>query len=88
MLSAQVPWLLSFRAPQDRSLLNYAASMWRVYKTKKGRREKMVAEASERLYQRLRETQATVWENSRAMEKGSLPYMVLDPGNTAVSILI
>ncbi|KAH7633240.1 lipoxygenase [Sordaria sp. MPI-SDFR-AT-0083] len=88
LLSAQVPWLLSFRAPQDRSLLNYAASMWRVHKTKQGRREKMVAEASERLYQRLRETQTTVWENSRAMEKGSLPYMVLDPGNTAVSILI
>ncbi|KAL2131362.1 hypothetical protein VTI74DRAFT_5173 [Chaetomium olivicolor] len=88
LLAAQVPWLLSFKVEPDRSLLNYAASQWNVYKHKKGEKEVKIREASERLYKDLRELQKTFFRNSRAMDKGSVPYMVLDPGLTAVSILI
>ena len=88
LLAAQVPWLLSFKVEKERSLLNYAASQWRVYKNKTGEGEKGVREASERLYGELRGLQRVVWGNSRMMDGGSVPYMVLDPGLTAVSILI
>ncbi len=88
LLAAQVPWLLSFKVESERSLLNYAASQWRVYKYKKGEAEGQVREASERLYAELRGLQRVFWGNSTAMDAGSVPYMVMDPGLTAVSILI
>jgi hypothetical protein len=88
LLAAQVPWLLSFKVEPDRSLLNYAASQWRVYKYKKDEKDVRVKEASERLYGDLQGLQKQFFRNSAAMDKGSIPYMVLDPGLTAVSILI
>jgi len=88
LLSAQVPWLLSFKVEDDRSLLNFALSQWNVYKYKTGEREKSVREASLGLYAGLQELQRTFYYNSTGMDKGSIPYMVLDPGLTAVSILI
>lgn len=88
LLSAQVPWLLSFKVEDDRSLLNFALSQWNVYKYKAGEREKSVREASLGLYAGLQELQRTFYYHSTGMEKGSVPYMVLDPGLTAVSILI
>lgn len=88
LLAAQVPWLLSFRVEPDRSLLNYAASEWHVYRHKTGEGDDVVRDASERLYGELRALQKRFYWNSRAMDAGSVPYMVLDPGVTAVSILI
>ncbi len=88
LLAAQVPWLLSFKVEPERSLLNYAASQWRVYRYGKEEGEVAVREASERLYTELQGVQGEFWRNSVAMDKGSVPYMVLDPGYTAVSILI
>ena len=88
LLAAQVPWLLSFKVEPDRSLLNYAASQWRVYRYGQEEGEIRVREASEKLYKELQGMQGEFWKNSVAMDKGSVPYMVLDPGYTAVSILI
>jgi len=98
LLAAQVPWLLSFRVEPERSLLNYAASEWRMCRdalrrhgeeANQQRDEALVRQrASERLYKELRELQKIVYRNSTAMDKGSVPYLVLDPGLTAVSILI
>ena len=88
LLSAQVPWLLSFKVEDERSLLNFAASQWRVYKYKKEPAEQKVRDASQTLYTDLQQLQKTFFYNSAGMEKGSIPYMVLDPGLTAVSILI
>ncbi|KAL2162900.1 hypothetical protein VTH06DRAFT_6736 [Thermothelomyces fergusii] len=88
LLAAQVPWLLSFKVEPDRSLFNYAASQWYIYKYKRGEDEVRVKRASERLYSDLQQMQKTFFRNSLAMDKGSIPYMVLDPGLTAVSILI
>ena len=88
LLAAQVPWLLSFKVEPDRSLLNYAASQWQVYRYKKEEKDVKVKEASERLYSELQGLQKAFYKNSVAMDKGSIPYMVLDPGLTAVSILI
>jgi hypothetical protein len=88
LLAAQVPWLLSFKVDSDRSLINYAASQWNVYKHKHKPSEQVVRDASKKLYEDLQALQKTFYYNSRAMDKGSIPYMVLDPGLTAVSILI
>ncbi|KAK0652821.1 lipoxygenase [Cercophora newfieldiana] len=88
LLSAQVPWLLSFKVEDERSLINFAASQWNVYKNKKEAAEQKVRDASQTLYTDLQELQKTFFYNSAGMDKGSIPYMVLDPGLTAVSILI
>jgi hypothetical protein len=80
--------LLSFKVDPGRSLLNYAVSQRNVYRAKRGEADSLVRVASERLYVELRRLQKTFIGNSKAMDKGSVPYMVLDPGLTAVSILI
>ncbi|KAK4246126.1 lipoxygenase [Corynascus novoguineensis] len=88
LLAAQLPWLLSFKVEPDRSLLNYAASQWHVHKYKCSEDAMRVTAASERLYFDLQRMQRAFFRNSLAMDKGSVPYMVLDPGFTTVSILI
>ncbi|KAL2162471.1 hypothetical protein VTH06DRAFT_7385 [Thermothelomyces fergusii] len=88
MLAAQVPWLLSFRVEPDRSLLNYAASQWNVYRYKTDPADKAVREASRNLYSDLQALRKVFFHNSRAMDEGSIAYLVLDPASTAVSILI
>ena len=45
-------------------------------------------DASQTLYTDLQRLQKTFFYNNTGMEKGSIPYMVLDPGLTTVSILI
>lgn len=88
LLAAQVPWLLSFKVEDERSLLNFAASQWNVYKHAKTESDKKVRESSQALYAALQGLQKQFFYNSSGMDKGSIPYMVLDPGLTAVSILI
>ena len=88
LLAAQVPWLLSFKVDDERSLLNYAASQWAVYKYKKAPNDQKIRDNSQALYADLQALQKKFYYNSAAMDKGSIPYMVLDPGLTAVSILI
>jgi len=88
LLAAQVPWLLSFKVDDDRSLLNFAASQWNVYKYKTSPAEQKIRDISQKLYTDLQELQKAFYYNSTAMDKGAIPYMVLDPGLTAVSILI
>ncbi|KAK4191305.1 linoleate 9S-lipoxygenase 1 [Podospora australis] len=88
LLAAEVPWLLSFKVEDDRSLLNYAASQWNAYKLSKKLEEEHIKNASQKLYDDLRGLQVEFFQNSNAMDKGSIPYTVLDPGLTAVSILV
>lgn len=83
LLAAQIPWLLSFRVEPDRSLLNYALSQYRVCRV--GGRD---AGASEAFYRALCGLARRFYYNSVAQDEGAVPYMVLDPGQTAVSILI
>jgi hypothetical protein len=88
LLAAHVPWLLSFKVESDRSLMNFALSQWKVYQKKEEEQEKQVRDISEMFYLDLCKLAKTFYYNSRGMDEGSIPYMVLDPGNTAVSILI
>lgn len=88
LLAAHVPWLLSFKVESDRSLLNYALSQWSVYKKKEKEEERQVRDISEMFYLDLCRLAKKFYYNSRGMDAGSIPYMVLDPASTAVSILI
>ncbi|KAK6082808.1 lipoxygenase 1 [Seiridium cupressi] len=88
LLATQIPWLLSFRVASDRSLLNFALSQWNVYKKKRGDNDVEVRDISERFYLKLCKLAKTFYCNSKAMDEGAIPYMVMDPGFTAVSILI
>ncbi|KAH6655409.1 lipoxygenase [Truncatella angustata] len=88
LLATQLPWLLSFRVASDRSLLNFALSQWNVYKKKRGDKEVQVRDISEMFYLELCRLAKVFYYNSREMDDGAIPYMVMDPANTAVSVLI
>ncbi|KAI1862623.1 uncharacterized protein JN550_010148 [Neoarthrinium moseri] len=88
LLASQIPWLLSFRVASDRSLLNFALSQWNVYKKKTGPGEVEIRDISEMFYLELCRLAKVFYYNSKGMDEGAIPYMVMDPGFTAVSILI
>ncbi|KAI0115535.1 lipoxygenase [Nemania sp. FL0031] len=88
LLASHIPWLLSFKVASDRSLLNFALSQYLVYKWKSGEKEKKIWQATHNFYVALVKLQKHFYEVAEEMDEGSIPYMVLDPGNTAVSILI
>ncbi|CAI6099734.1 unnamed protein product [Clonostachys chloroleuca] len=87
LLAVQVPWLLSFKVASDRSLITFAQSQWRAH-TGSDDEDKKIRDNSERFFQGLKKLEAEFVRTSRGMDEGSIPYMVLDPANTAVSILI
>lgn len=88
LLSAHIPHLLSFKVADENNLINYALSLWNLYKKKMGPREQEVKAAAEKFYEDLRHLIGVFERNSQGMTKGSILYNVMDPGSTAVSILI
>ena len=59
-----------------------------MYKKKNGEGEKKVKAAAEKFYEDLRGLMGEFEKNSEVMTGGSIPYNVMDPKGTAVSILI
>ncbi|KAL0933751.1 lipoxygenase 1 [Colletotrichum truncatum] len=87
LLAAQVPWLLSFKVASDSSLIHFAHSQWRTH-CRLDRESRKIQKISEAFYYGLRDLEVEFLVTSRSMDKGSIPYTVMDPVNTAVSILI
>ncbi|RKK66013.1 hypothetical protein BFJ69_g15784 [Fusarium oxysporum] len=87
LLSVQVPWLLSFKVPSDRSLITFALSQWRTYR-RDDREDQEIRAISQRFYIELKKLEVEFLVTSKSMDEGAIPYMVMDPANTAVSILI
>ncbi|KAH7131670.1 lipoxygenase [Dactylonectria estremocensis] len=87
LLSVQVPWLLSFKVAEERSLLSFSHAQWL---TRRGGndKDKKIAAISEELFNDLRKLIDQFKLNSKDMSKDSIPYIVMDPTDTAVSILI
>jgi hypothetical protein len=89
LLSATIPWLLSFRPSQDANLINYAVSLYNLYKSKPNApNTAKIQQYAKALYDDLRDLIVLVKKNSDGMTSGSIPYTVLDPNNTAVAIII
>ncbi|KAK7425890.1 hypothetical protein QQZ08_007604 [Neonectria magnoliae] len=87
LLAVQVPWLLSFKVPGDRSLITFAQSQWRAHRGGDAE-DKEIQRISELFYLDLKKLEIEFLMTSKNMDAGSVPYMVMDPSNTAVSILI
>lgn len=88
LLSAHIPHLLSYRVAGENNLITYAVSLWNLYMKKTGKGEPEVKAAAEKLYTDLRNLIGVFQENSDNMTEGSIPYNVMDPSTTAVSILL
>ena len=88
LLSSHVPHLLSFRVADENNLINYAASLYQLYRYKNGKGEPEIRANAEKFYLNLRELIIKFKINSDEMTKGTIPYEVMDPNATAVSILI
>lgn len=88
LLSAQLPWLLSFRAADENNLLNYAISLWGLYRQKTKTNDKKIGTIAKVFYDELRELIGVFIDHSNQMNDTCIPYTVMDPNTTAVSILI
>lgn len=88
LLAVQVPWLLSNKVASERNLVTFAHSQWRTLRDAHDKEGKAVAAASKAFYDELRRLDVEFAKNSNAMSKNSIPYNVIDPYSTAVSILI
>lgn len=89
LLSTTIPWLLSFRPSQDANLVNYAVSLFNLWKSKPDEPNTMKIQSyATTLYNDLYELVKTVKKNSDSMTAGTIPYTVLNPNNTAVAIII
>lgn len=89
LLAVQVPWLLSFKVADERSLIKFAYSQSRNYRSGFGKKARAIRTISGQLHDDLNNKLGPEFVlTSQGMDKGSIPYMVLDPNVTAVSILI
>lgn len=88
LLSSHLPHLLSFRVAEDQNLINFAASLWNVYKEKTGEKDLPVKAAAGELYTALVKLKVEFQATSDGMDEGTIPYTVMDPNATAVSILL
>ncbi len=88
LLAAHVPWLLSFKTAKDNSLLHYAESLYNLVRKKSGADNERTMVIATEFYQNLREMIILFKKNSDKMTPGTVPYVVMDPAATAVSILI
>ncbi|KIM23152.1 hypothetical protein M408DRAFT_28160 [Serendipita vermifera MAFF 305830] len=91
LLASHVPHLLSYRVAEDQNLVNYAASIARLAQQgadngEPGEAE--IASAATRLLQHLIELIQVFKKNSDEMDDQTVPYNVMSPEVTAVSILI
>jgi len=88
LLTVQLPWLLSSKVATERNLITFALSQWNTLRSAKDPKEQKIAQASGALYKELRKLDVDFATHSNEMNEGSIPYTVMDPDNTAVSILI
>ncbi|KAI5460561.1 lipoxygenase [Mariannaea sp. PMI_226] len=90
LLAVQLPWLLSFKvgsAYGDRNLPMFAHSQWFAHRGGDEEDQK-ISDISKDFYDNLAQLKVQFDVTSRNMDEKSIPYNVLDPNNTAVSILI
>ena len=88
LLASHLPHLLSFRVAEDQNLINYAASLWNLYKKKEGENEDIVKASAAKLYKDLLELKEAFKKHSDDMDDNTIPYEVMDPKATAISILL
>lgn len=98
LLSAHIPWLLSFKVAEENNIVNFAASVYNVYRKRtQVANDVAICKAAEKLYEDLRNLTKKFDEHYGEMEQGDngikggtekIPYHVMSPWSTAMSILI
>ena len=88
LLAAQIPWLLSFKTADEHSLLKYSERLYNLVRKSEEATDLKTKAIAQVFYSDLRELKKTFLENSAAMTRNTVPYVVMDPASTAVSILI
>jgi hypothetical protein len=88
LLATQIPWLLSFKAADEHSLLKYSQQLYNLVRKSTSDTDRRTKAIAEEFYGDLRKLVIAFNENSQAMTRGTVPYVVMDPASTAVSILI
>ena len=88
LLAAHIPWLLSFKTAAESSLTNYAMSLYNLVRKKSGVQDQKTMNIARDFYADLRVMIIIFKQNSDKMTSGTVPYVVMDPNSTAVSILI
>ena len=83
LLMAQVPYLLSFEAPNDGNILHYATTLSESSST-----PETIRVAAMLLKEDLKKFVGIVAMYSQELDDQHTPYFVLDPNKTAISILI
>lgn len=90
LLASHIPWLLSFRPADENNLINYAASLWNLYKKKRpDENGPQITGFAKTFYEDLRKLVDVFETKTQDMGKKEkqIPYRVLDPREAAVSIL-
>lgn len=94
LLAAQMPELLSYKVESRYNLITYAKSLYNVNKNRTAFDEnekfdtEAIKEAAAVFYSRLRDCELAFRFVSANQTEGTIPYPVLEPELTAVSILI
>ena len=88
LLATQIPWLLSFKTANEHSLLKYSEQLYNLVRKSKGATDLKTKAIAKEFWEDLRGLVKVFSENSMAMTRGTIPYIVMDPASTAVSILI
>ena len=86
--SSQLPYLLSYGVTEDQTLANYARSLVKHARDQKGEKLEEVQRAAKTLYDDLMELGIAFNDNSLAMDDQIVAYIVMDPTELAVSILL
>lgn len=88
LLAAHIPWLLSFKTAKENSLLEYSISLYNLVVHSSEVTDRQTKKVAAEFYAKLMEIGKVFKRHSDEMTKGTVPYTVMDPASTAVSVLI
>ncbi len=84
-MASHLPYLLGYQVGQNQALLNYATSLLKLAENSPG---DSLYDAGTQLVSSLNTLKAEFQRNSDEMHDSTVPYTVMDPYATAVSILL
>lgn len=87
LMMSNIAYLLSSDVEEERTLMNYALSLQKLDDTHVAREDPISAAAGQ-LVKDVLELKELFLKHSQEMDDQTVPYLVLDPSRTAISILI
>lgn len=88
LLTTQIPWLLSYKVAEEANLFTYSESLYNLLRKEDGAKSVKVKEIAATFRSDLRDLISQFQKSSDKMTPDTVPYVVMNPRNQAVSILI